>query len=153
MATWDETAEVLVERAEADWEGIWTLTYAAGRATADLCVVAPMADAVELTYAAMDLCEAREELEWVRPDLPARCPAVTVDPPEPRDVDAARDAVSRLITAALARTEALLGDELDLADLACLTRTTTQLRSARSAVHGTAGTASTNRGGRERHLR
>ena len=146
MVTWDESAKVLVERADADWEGIWTLTYAAGRATADLCVVVPMVDAVELTYAEMDLCEARQELEWVRPDLPARCPAVTVGPPEPVDVDVARDAVSGLITAALARAEALLGCELDLADLACLTRTTTQLRSARRAVHGTAGTASTNRG-------
>jgi hypothetical protein len=146
MATWDETAKVLVERADADWEGIWTLTYAAGRATADLCVVAPMADAVELTYAAMDLAEARQELEWGRPDLPARCPAVSVSPPEPLDADAARDAIARLITAALARTEALLGCDLDLADLACLTRATTQLRSARSAVHGTAGTATTNRG-------
>ena len=146
MATWDETAKVLVEHADADWEGIWTLTYAAGRATADLGVVAPMADAVELTYAAMDLCEAREELEWVRPDLPARCPAVTVGPPDPVDVDSARDAIGRLVTAALARAAALLGCDLDLADLACLTRTTTQLRSARSAVHGTAGTATTNRG-------
>ena len=146
MATWDETAKVLVERADADWEGIWTLTYAAERATADLGVVAPMADAVELTYAAMDLCQAREELEWVRPDLPARCPAVTVGPPDPRDVDPARDAISRLITAALARAEALLGCELDLADLACLTRTTTQLRSAGRAVHGTAGRATTGRG-------
>jgi len=146
MATWDETAKVLVERADADWEGIWTLTYAAERATADLGVVAPMADAVELTYAAMDLCEARQELEWVRPDLPARCPAVTVGPPDNLDVDSARDAVSRLITAALARAEALLGCELDLADLACLARTTTQLRSARSVVHGTAGRATTNRG-------
>src|SRR5664280_1916667 len=130
MATWDETAKVLVERAGADWEGIWTLTYAAGRATADLCVVAPMADAVELTYAAMDLGEARQELEWVRPDLPARCPAVTVGPPDPRDVEVARDAIARLITAALARSEALLGCDLDLADLACLTGATTQLRSA-----------------------
>jgi len=146
MAIWDETAKVLVERADADWEGIWTLTYAAGRATADLCVVAPMADAVELTYAAMDLCEACQELEWVRPDLPARCPAVTVDPPEPVDVDVARDAISRLITAALARSEALLGCDLDLADLACLARTTTQLRSARRIVHDTSGRATTNRG-------
>ncbi len=146
MATWDETAKVLVERAGADWEGIWTLTYAAGRATADLGVVAAMADAVELTYAAMDLCQAREELEWVRPDLPARCPAVSVGPPDNLDVDAARDAVSRLITAALARSEALLGCELDLADLVCLTRATTQLRSARRAVHSTSGTATTNRG-------
>ena len=146
MATWDETAKVLVERADADWEGILTLTYAAGRATDDLAVVSPMADAVELTYAAIDLCEAREELEWVRPDLPARCPAVTVGPPDNLDADSARDAVSRLITAALARTEALLGCDLDLADLACLTRTTTQLHSARRIVHGTAGTATTNRG-------
>jgi hypothetical protein len=146
MATWDETAKVLVEHADADWEGIWTLTYAAGRATADLGVVVPMADAVELTYAAMDLADARQELEWVRPDLPARCPAVTVGPPEPLDAEVARDAITRLITAALARTEALLGCDLDLADLACLTRTTTQLRSARSAVHGTAGTATPNRG-------
>ena len=146
MAIWDETAKVLVERGDADWEGIWTLTYAAGRATADLCVVTPMADAVELTYAAMDLCEAREELEWVRPDLPARCPAVSVGPPDNLDVDAVRDAISRLITAALARAAALLGCDLDLADLACLTRTTTQLRSARSAVHGAAGRATTNRG-------
>ena len=146
MVTWDESAKVLVERADADWEGIWTLTYAAGRATDDLGVVLPMADAVELTYAAMDLCEAREELEWVRPDLPARCPAVTVGPPDNLDADSARDAVSRLITAALARTEALLGCDLDLADLACLTRTTTQLHSARRAVHGTSGRATTNRG-------
>jgi hypothetical protein len=146
MATWDETAKVLVERSDPDWEGIWTLTYAAGRATADLGVVAPMADAVELTYAAMDLGDARQELEWVRPDLPARCPAVSVGPPEPADVDAARDAVSRLITAALARSEALLGCDLDLADLACLTRTTAQLHSAHRTVHGTAGTATTNRG-------
>jgi len=146
MATWDESAKVLVERAGADWEGIWTLTYAAGRATADLGVVLPMADAVELTYAAMDLCQARAELEWVRPDLPARCPAVSVGPPEPVDVDAARDAVSRLITAALALSGALLGCDLDLADLACLARTTTQLRSARRAVDGTAGRATTNRG-------
>ena len=146
MATWDEMAKVLVERADADWEGIWTLTYAAGRATADLGVVLPMADAVELTYAAMDLGEAREELEWVRPDLPARCPAVTVGPPDPVDVAAARDAIGRLITAALARAEVLLGCELDLADLACLTRTTTQLRSARRIVHGTAGRATTNQG-------
>jgi len=146
MATWDETAKVLVERADEDWEGIWTLTYAAGRATADLGVVLPMADAVELTYAAMDLCEAREELEWGRPDLPARCPAVTVGPPEPVDADVARDAIARLITAALARAEALLSCDLDLPDLACLTRTTTQLRSAHRAVHGTAGTATTGRG-------
>ena len=146
MATWDESAKVLVEHADADWEGIWTLTYAAGRATADLCVVVPMADAVELTYAAMDLGEAREELEWVRPDLPARCPAVTVGPPDPRDADSARDAISRLITAALSRVEALLGCELDLADLACLTRTTMQLRSAGRAVHGTAGRATSGRG-------
>jgi hypothetical protein len=146
MATWDETAKVLVEHADADWDGIWTLTYAAGRATADLGVVAPMADAVELTYAAMDLCQAREELEWVRPDLPARCPAVTVGPPDPADAEVARNAIGRLITAALARAAALLGCDLDLADLACLTRTTTQLRSARRAVHGIAGRASTNRG-------
>jgi hypothetical protein len=146
MATWDETAKVLVEHADADWEGIWTLTYAAGRATADLGGVLPMADAVELTYAAMDLGEAREELEWVRPDLPARCPAVTVGPPDPVDVAAARDAVSRLITAALARAAVLLSCDLDLADLACLTRTTMQLRSAGRIVHGTAGRATTNRG-------
>jgi len=146
MATWDETAKVLVERADGDWEGIWTLTYAAGRATADLGMVAPMADAVELTYAAIDLAEAREDLEWVRPDLPARCPAVTVGPPDPLDTNVARDAISRLITAALARADVLLSCDLDLADLTCLTRTTTQLRSARRTVHGTAGRATTNRG-------
>jgi len=143
---WTAPARVLVEQADPGWGGIWTLTYAAGRATADLGVVAPMADAVELTYAAMDLADARDELEWVRPDLPARCPAVTVGPPGPVDVDVARDAVSRLITAALSRADVLLGCDLDLADLACLTRTTMQLRSARRAVHGTAGRATTNRG-------
>ena len=94
----------------------------------------------------MDLGEAREELEWVRPDLPARCPAVSLGRPDPVDVDSARDAIARLITAALARSEALLCCDLDLADLACLTRTTTQLRSAHRIVHGTAGRATTNRG-------
>ena len=71
---------------------------------------------------------------------------MSVGPPDNLDADAARDAISRLITAALARSEALLGCDLDLADLACLTRTTTQLHSARRTVHGTAGRATTNRG-------
>jgi hypothetical protein len=145
MATWDDAAKVLLERAHWGWEGIWTLTYAAGRATAALGMVAPMADAVELTYAAMDLREAREELEWVRPDLPQRCPAVTIGLPNPVDDGVARDVITRLITAALTRAETLLCTDLDLGDLSCLSRTMAKLHSARRTVHETAARSTAGR--------
>jgi hypothetical protein len=146
MATWDTAAKVLLERAGWGWEGIWALTYAAGRATAALGMVAPMVDAVELTYAAMDLREAREELEWVRPDLPTRCPAVTIGLPNTADDDVAREGITGLITAALTRAETLLCTDLDLGDLAGLTRTIAKLDSARRTVGDTATRSTAGRG-------
>jgi hypothetical protein len=146
MATWDTAAKVLLECTDESWEGIWALTYAAGRATAALGVVAPMADAVELTYAAMDLREAREELEWIRPDLPARCPAVTIGPPDPGDNGIARAVITGLITAALSRAETLLCADLDLGDLASLTRTIMKLHSARRTLGDTGARSTAGRG-------
>ena len=48
MATlWTAPAKVLVDRAESGWEGIWTLTYAAGLAAINLGSVVPLGVAID----------------------------------------------------------------------------------------------------------
>ena len=54
MATlWTAPAKVLVDRAESGWEGIWTLTYAAGLAAINLGSVVPLGVAIDLSLAAL----------------------------------------------------------------------------------------------------
>ena len=134
---WTAPAKVLVDRAESGWEGIWTLTYAAGLAAINLGSVVPLAAAVDLSLAALDFAHAQSALERVRPDLPARCAAVDlgdVDPDEgePR----ARLIIDQLATAALDRITALTATDLSMRELAGLSQAGSLLFTGRAWVTG-----------------
>ncbi|WP_372595199.1 hypothetical protein [Actinotalea sp.] len=134
--TWQQPADVLVERAPATWHGLWTLLYAAGHATHTLALTVPMIEGLDLTLAAMDLHQAREELEWVHPELADQAPAVSLGLlPARDDVDAARAVVDQLVLAALDRIADLAptGD-LNSPDEAALLAANRALRSARTVT-------------------
>src|SRR5665647_1889983 len=69
--TWTQPAQTLISEATAGWEGIWSLTYAAGFAALNLAMSVPLGVGVSISYAAMDFRDAQDELEWARPNLRA----------------------------------------------------------------------------------
>ncbi|MCR6494501.1 hypothetical protein [Cellulomonas sp. P24] len=134
---WTAPAEVLTDQADPGWEGIWTLTYAAGHAAINLGLAVPLGVAVDLAYAAMDFREAQDELEWAHPDLPARCAAVDLGQLDPTEGEPrARLIIDQLATAALHRAIALATTDLDVPDLLCLARVTPKLFTGRAKVTG-----------------
>jgi len=66
---WWEPALELIERAEPSWSGLWSILTAADHAAMTLSLRAPLGKGVDLAFAAVELGEAREELEWVRDGL------------------------------------------------------------------------------------
>lgn len=136
-ATWEAPAMVLIEHADAGWEGLWSLLYAASHATLRLSLGVPLATGVDLTFAAMDIREARDELEWIDERLVEGGAAVDLGVLRPTDdVDAARLVLDRLLQAALDRAGRLADGATEVEEFACLTRVTSKLFSARTAILG-----------------
>lgn len=67
--TWDTPAATLLEHVADGWEGLWSLLYAASHATVKLSLSVPLTTSVDLKFAAMDIREARDELEWLHEHL------------------------------------------------------------------------------------
>ena len=135
--SWTAPAKVLIDRAESGWEGIWTLTYAAGLAAINLGSAVPLGVAVDLSLAALDFAHARSGLERARPDLPGRSAAVDLgdvdrDEGEPR----ARLIIDQLATAALDRIAALTATDLPVPELAALSQAGSLLFTGRAWVTG-----------------
>lgn len=102
--TWQEPADVLVEHTPPTWHGLWTLLFAAGHATNTLASAARTVQDLDLTVAAMDLHQAREELEWALPEVADEAPAILLGLlPAWDDADCARAVVDGLVVAALDR--------------------------------------------------
>lgn len=136
-ATWDTPARVLIEHAAPGWEGLWSLLYAASHATLRLSLGVPLATGVDLTFAAMDIREARDELEWLDDGLVERGAAVDVGALRPTDdVDAARLVLDQLLDAAVGRARSLTDGATEVEEFACLTRVTNKLFTARTAILG-----------------
>jgi hypothetical protein len=75
-----------------------------------LSLVQPLGSAVDLAFAALDLGEAREELEWIRPALAGR-PTIRLGAlTSSDDLDAARATLEELVAAAIERVFALEDD-------------------------------------------
>ena len=135
-ATWQEPADVLVEHAPRTWHGLWTLLFAAGHATHTLALAAPTVKGLDLTVAAMDLHQAREELEWVLPGVADEAPAIWLGLlPARDDADSARAVIGGLVVAALD----LIADLAPTGDLstpegAALVAATRALRSAHATL-------------------
>ena len=123
---WTMPATVLAERADAGWEGIWTLVHTAARAALHLAEALPFVDGLDFVYAGADLRNAQQDLEWAAPGLAARCPAVDLGPVRTDEgTDRAQAVLGRLIdeslsrVAALAETDMTVAEALALADVAC----------------------------------
>ncbi|KQT01303.1 hypothetical protein ASG23_06960 [Cellulomonas sp. Leaf395] len=128
---------MLIEQAAADWEGLWSLLYAASHATLRLSIGVPLAPGVDLTFAAMDIREARDELEWLDDGLVERGAPVDLGVLRPTDdVNAARLVLDRLLATALDRASRLADGASEVEEFACLTRVTNKLFTARTAILG-----------------
>jgi len=102
--TWREPALELIERAEPTWPGLWSILAAAGHAAMTLSLGAPLGNGVDLAFAAVELGEAREELEWVRDGLGDLSGQARLGPLAlGDDATEARHLLQRLVEAAAAR--------------------------------------------------
>ncbi|HEY3549224.1 MAG TPA: hypothetical protein VGK17_24370 [Propionicimonas sp.] len=102
--TWSRGAEAVLEHTAVDWDGIWSLLYAAGKGTFHLSLQLPIAVAAELAYAAMDICQARDEVGWAHPEVPITAIAVDLGPLGPVvDLPTTGAVLVDLLTAALDR--------------------------------------------------
>ncbi|GEK21020.1 hypothetical protein [Cellulomonas xylanilytica] len=71
---WSAPVSELLEGTQSTWAVLWSLLYTAGHSALRLSLASPLDSGVELAYVAMDLREARDELERLR--FPPTC---TVD--------------------------------------------------------------------------
>lgn len=135
--TWEAPASILIEHADVGWEGLWSLLYAASHATLRLSLGVHLGAGVDLTFAAMDIREARDELEWLDHELVERGSPVDLGILRPTDdVDAARLVLDRLLEAALDRASRLADGSREVEEFACLARVTSKLFTARTAILG-----------------
>jgi hypothetical protein len=74
-------------------EGLWVLLHTAQLAVLELARLPGLDDDLAFTETALDLREAQEELEWVRPELPLRAVAVDLGEATLYQVVACRTAV------------------------------------------------------------
>ena len=112
--TWSKGADAVLERTAVDWDGVWSLLYAAGKAAFRLSLQLPIGVGAALAYAAMDICEARDEVGWAHPETPAMAIAVDLGPVGPAiDLAATCDVLVGLLDAALERLALLEGERPD----------------------------------------
>lgn len=133
--SWGDPARALCEREPATWEGLWSLLYAAARAASTLALATPVHEGIGPTLTAMDLNEAREELDWVRPGLRATAPVVSLgNLPAGEDRRGAAKAIECLAYACAVRVLALRPAACTEADGAALVRVLALLRSASKSL-------------------
>jgi hypothetical protein len=88
--SWTEPARELMDRLGAGMDELWALLFAAQSGALQLALVVALDDDRSVTEAAVDLGQALEGLEWVRPQLPSGGPAVDLGPARFEDVPACR---------------------------------------------------------------
>lgn len=133
--TWSTGADAVLEHTAVDWDGVWSLLYAAGKGTFRLSLQLPIDIGAELAYAGMDICEARDEVAWAHPEVPLTAIAVDLGPIGPVvDLPATTAALVGLLDAAFDRLGVLQDADLD-PDARSLSRQITwRVRSAREVL-------------------
>lgn len=134
--TWSDGATAVCASAAVGWEGIWSLLFAAAKAAYRLSLVASLEVGPGLAFAAMDVCEARDEIAWAHPDVPSTAIAVDLGPlgsPVPRYE--ASEAILLLLRAAAERVAAL-EDSADTADANLLARVRGRIQAATGTFGG-----------------
>jgi hypothetical protein len=130
MTTWREQADEELWEFDPGWAGVWSLLYVTSHAAFTLSLQRPLGSAVDLAFAALDLGEAREELEWARPALAEQRPR-RLGPLDPGDdLDDARRVLNSLVAAAVDRVQALEDDDGTDGELETLARILRRLNAA-----------------------
>jgi len=132
--TWAVGAAAVVARTRADWDGVWSLLYAAGKAAFRVSLQVPFAVGAPVAFAAMDLCAARDEVGWTHPSAPLDAIAVDLGPLGPAlDLPATADVIVGLLDETLSRL-AVLDREGDEVDRDLVDRLTALVRSGRAVM-------------------
>ena len=118
---WSRSAAAAIEHAGPRWAGVWSLLYTAGTAATTLATHTGLLAGSELTWAAMSLRWARDEIEHAHGELPFTSPTVDLGDLGADDDPAAAGAIlGDLAAAVLERLHpmAIAGDAVaaDLAD-------------------------------------
>lgn len=136
-SAWQEPARALVDRAPASWHGLWMLLFAAAHATSTLALSRPVVESLDLTVAAMDLHQAREQLDWARPALRDTAGAVRLGVlPLRDDAKVARRVIDGLVVAAMNRVVELAPDDPRQPDAQTLVGVLGLLRTAHATLAG-----------------
>ena len=133
--TWSKGADAVLEHTAVDWDGVWSLLYAAGKGTFRLSLQLPIDIGAELAYAGMDICEARDEVGWAHPQVPTTAIAVDLGPVGPViDVPATAAVLVGLLDAALDRASLLADADPEPGGRGLSRRVTSKVRGAREAL-------------------
>jgi hypothetical protein len=133
--TWSTGAATVLEHTDADWDGVWSLLFAAGKAAFRLSLQIPLGPGAELAWAAMDVCEARDEIGWAHPATPSTAIAVDLGPLGPVvDLPQTYGVIVGLLDAALDRLALLDDAGLDADDQELARRVHSKTRVAREAL-------------------
>lgn len=132
---WQRGATAAIEHAGPRWAGVWSLLYTAGCATTTLATRVPLLVGADLTWAAMSLRWARDEVEHVHGELPFTSPTLELADLEPDDEAAPAGAlVGQLTDAILERLELILEAGPDQAERDLVDRVGALVRTARPAL-------------------
>ena len=135
MYTWSKGASAVLEHTTVDWDGIWSLLFVAGKAAFRLSLQLPIGVGAELAYAAMDICEARDEVAWAHPAAPMTAIAVDLGPVGPVvDLPATCGVLIGLLDATLDRLTLLENAGLDADGQRLARQITSKVRCAREAL-------------------
>ena len=132
---WSTSATTVLEQSEPGWAGVWSLLYTAGTATCDLAAHVPLLVGSELTWAAMSLRWARDEVEHAHVEAPFAALAIELGVLGPDDDAAgAGGVVVQLCDEIVERLTLLAAASLDLATAGIVDLVASHVRGARSAV-------------------
>ncbi len=133
--TWSKGAGAVLEHTAVDWGGVWSLLFAAGKAAFRLSLALPLGVGADLAYAAMDICEARDEVSWAHPEAPMTAIAVDLGPVGPVvDLRATCGVLVGLLDAALDRLALLEDGGADVDGRRVARQVASKLRGAREAI-------------------
>ncbi len=133
--TWSTGAAAVLEHTAVDWDGVWSLLYAAGKGIFRLSLQLPIDVGAELAYAGMDICEARDEVAWAHPEVPLTAIAVDLGPIGPVvDLPATTAVLVGLLDAAFDRLGVLQDADLDPDTRSLSRQITWKLRSVREVL-------------------
>jgi len=135
MYTWSTGADAVLEHTAVDWDGVWSLLYAAGKGAFRLSLQLPLGPGAELADAAMDICQARDEVGWAHPEVPTTAIAVDLGPVGPVvDLPATAAVLVGLLDAAFDRLAVLPDADLDPDARSLSRQITSRVRAAREAI-------------------